>query len=1150
MCSSDLSDWIPSGHSIWQYKSGRGLNLRVLRKELKKIGVSRAVGSGDSYCLMSCDSIGDKRRQNFEECIEKAYGYAGQSPRYCIYPIDQIAEWLSEYPALSAQYADLRLRGWYTFDLWIQMQRLQNPFVYEQPRNDLIQAIRTRIEACEKTIRVGGGAGVGKTRTVLEALNTEDIRNLVLYHPDAESGARDLLWDLQAHGRGSGILVIDECTPSILTSLRDAAQLLPVGFTIVFVGPTDTGRKGNYIELAPMKQESIEKILEDFIPGSLHPLRSQIAMRCSGYPKLAVLVGEAYSLAIAAGNTAESLEEIEEQETVVEYLVQRWIRTGSEKAVRLLKGFSLLTRVGWYGDVAHEGQAVCRLMCVDFAVAQDHVGTLLKSGALSQRGRFLYVTPDLLATHLTREVLKRTGSDRIKDFLKELAEEGRVHFVERLRQVGDNSEGRALLQSLLSEEFFFETLDDLKNPGVSHIVRLLVTVFPSLLFSRLQLLIESATVDELRAATAARRDLVWALGEIAWFPQHFATSAQLLLRLAIAENEEYGNNATGVWRSLFQIVLAATATPFPERRPILEDAIRSPDPQARLLGLGALQAALQTGTITGSVGPSADVGAPAPPHWEPRTYGEWRSIIDALVPLLAERLGDSNEEVREYALEVFNERLNDLVNTGLLERVQELTTLVTEEPMDKRQPILETLDWRLKRSDDLTKEQQQTLGAIRNMIAGHDLQERIKEYAGPWHYGTSSEPDTQLQDDLRSIARLLVENPEEFDMSLPWLASGEANSGYLLGRDLGQVDTNDSLLTLITAFWEPDIQDHRFFVGYLQGLADRHGHEWIEDLLDQLADYDRTTTLSAYGTWQCASTDRGARRLTTLIKNRRIPSHFIRHLPTGFWAKKVSPAAISELVEACLGTSDPPAILGALDVLSQYFKLLGRNFEPLEDVTRRVLNESASITDHTRNSYAWSILAKLLAPRESINIARLCVIIAKSAERIPHRKDIREVLGLCIRQTPEKILTEVFGPEIEVDISFLRHFDDRLEGDRVIEKFDPSLITAWVEQDVERRLSPVAHATSVHSNPAGSLARALLVKWSDRREVQGALSATFHSGGWWGPQSVWIQTKIDTLKNWKSDSDPNVRRWAVLQESYFQEELPRAKQRDQELGLL
>ena len=41
-----------------------------------------------------------------------------------------------------------------------------------------------------------------------------------------------------------------------------------------------------------------------------------------------------------------------------------------------------------------------------------------------------------------------------------------------------------------------------------------------------------------------RRHLVWALEKIAFHPGSFDEGAHLLLRLALAENEEIGNNAT------------------------------------------------------------------------------------------------------------------------------------------------------------------------------------------------------------------------------------------------------------------------------------------------------------------------------------------------------------------------------------------------------------------------------------------------------------------------------------------------------------------------------------------------------------------------------------------------------------------------------
>ena len=60
-----------------------------------------------------------------------------------------------------------------------------------------------------------------------------------------------------------------------------------------------------------------------------------------------------------------------------------------------------------------------------------------------------------------------------------------------------------------------------------------------------------------------RRHLVWALEKIAFHPDSFDEGAHLLLRLALAENETYGNNATGQFVGLFPVILA---TPQPTGR--------------------------------------------------------------------------------------------------------------------------------------------------------------------------------------------------------------------------------------------------------------------------------------------------------------------------------------------------------------------------------------------------------------------------------------------------------------------------------------------------------------------------------------------------------------------------------------------------------
>ncbi|MCV6070280.1 hypothetical protein OFP26_32385, partial [Escherichia coli] len=80
----------------------------------------------------------------------------------------------------------------------------------------------------------------------------------------------------------------------------------------------------------------------------------------------------------------------------------------------------------------------------------------------------------------------------------------------------------------------------------------------------------------------------------------FPGAARLLLALGEAENETWGNNASGVFADFFSLMygrVASTEAPPSERFPVLQEASASPSAERQLLALRALKKALQS--ITG-----------------------------------------------------------------------------------------------------------------------------------------------------------------------------------------------------------------------------------------------------------------------------------------------------------------------------------------------------------------------------------------------------------------------------------------------------------------------------------------------------------------------------------------------------------------------
>ena len=78
--------------------------------------------------------------------------------------------------------------------------------------------------------------------------------------------------------------------------------------------------------------------------------------------------------------------------------------------------------------------------------------------------------------------------------------------------------------------------------------------------------------DLSKVAGNVRRYIVWALEKIAFHPDTFNGGARLLLRLAVAENETWSNNATGLFRGIFPTYLGNTAADGDARLALLDES--------------------------------------------------------------------------------------------------------------------------------------------------------------------------------------------------------------------------------------------------------------------------------------------------------------------------------------------------------------------------------------------------------------------------------------------------------------------------------------------------------------------------------------------------------------------------------------------------
>jgi hypothetical protein len=64
--------------------------------------------------------------------------------------------------------------------------------------------------------------------------------------------------------------------------------------------------------------------------------------------------------------------------------------------------------------------------------------------------------------------------------------------------------------------------------------------------------------------------------------------------------------------------------------------------------------------------------------------------------------------------------------------------------------------------------------------------------------------------------------------------------------------------------------------------------------------------------------------------------------------------------------------------------------------------------------------------------------------------------------------------------------------------------------------------------------------------ASGPLTSGFLSGSWVGSQAAWLESKLESTKQWAQDSDENVRKWAAKLSDGLEATIPQIRQQEEE----
>jgi len=1139
--------WIPLGLSVWQFKSG-DISPSKIKQEFIKHGVQEAVRKGGTYCLVAGKDYVAQPRQRREEKLKQCFLEISLPPKYRFYNASDIARWASEHPSIALlPYFDRPIGELMRFEKLANQPAHIVPFQPEERRIQIINEIKKVIQDGSQllSVRIEGLAGVGKTRLAMESVRIPHLAERVLYAVSPSEIPPGFFSWVEHNHHVNLILVVDECDVDIAERLKQHTERCEGRIKLVTIGQSSRPRlqssfpEGVFV-LERLSKEAIGKIVNGIYPDIPQEAVNFIVRVSSGYVKLATELTKAY-LKNPSLMSATYMARADDVQKILENLIP------DENKRKGMKAVSLLARVGWEGELDSEGRALAKFMNLNWGELQDIIEEMRKTGLVVKQGRYRYVTPHLLGIWLASEVWDARGEE-IFQLIKNLpSPESRRRFLERLADLGDNERAQQVVEKLLSEEGIFPDLKTLDSAERSKTFSILAESHPKAGLRALERVLMNLPRDKLLAFKAGRREVVWTLEKLAWLPETLFGAARILLALAEAENESYANNATGIWSGLFRTHLGGTAVPAIERHELIKEALESESVDRRIIALKGLEAALSVHESRTEAG-ELQRGRLVPPEWHPRTIEEDMEVRQSALKLLDKALQDKDERVSNEARKVLLESALRLFSRGMAEemlnRLEKLDASSDKQKFELRDTLEAILEYQ---ESIIPKELKTRIEKFREKIIGETFHDRLWRWIGRRsHFDWAEESRKEAEKRINALSEEAYKNPTFLLEEIDWLISSEAENIWPFAINLGKLDKSKSLLPEFVKIARQK-KGLMILSGYLVGRASDGEKEWREELLDKWAKEEPDLADAVFdATWRSPTSTRGGQRVISLVETKKLDAKKLRLLMIGGWTDTLPSNIITKIINYLVNTNDNLAIEAALSMMHGWIKNNSEKLSQISSTAWTLIERPVAITGGRMLSYHWEKIGEAFVDEDPVRIAKSILAAYKKSEQVVMEDDPGiKMLEKASLKNPEAVWEETSRILLEKRDRSTLYLALALRG-WYGKLFKADFLIEWAKKYPEKGPLVVADIASVGGINLDELPRSLLIIFQGNKDVESRLRGNFLTGTFGGSEVSWFKGKLEDVQSWMKDSNQAVRRWAEELSEIIEENIKRAKLREEE----
>lgn len=815
------TEWIPDRDVLFQCKAVKmvsDFNKSLVQAEVLKPRVDEVLSLNGTYLIfcstMLSEEIKDERITNMRESLKNANKSYADTCKISIFAAGDIRRWANCYlPAVMQILTNLgktapsRMIPW---ELWAGYRADEFLFVNDHELDKKIKQLREHFQGTQKTARLFGLSGVGKTRLAFEVFRPpnsnetpEDYIQIELskscvYVHNGDDPALLCLVDEMARSGIRGTIVVDNCrweTHKELTySIRHSnsnLNLLSIDY--------DTEKKtvdASEIYVERLSDEAIKNILRQRYPGFTDADILRISDFAQGFPGMAVEIAKA-QLA-----NEPSIARLNDSEIVKKILWQR--NDFNEEADKVIHACSIFKHLGFFEEVEQQrvfvAEKICRIRSCDFF---RYSQTFIDRHVLEKRNRYVRVVPFPLAIRLAEEWWKGCEPLFAKQvFIEgEMPEEMQIALCEQLAHLDFLSNAKEVIISLCGEEAFFGNAEVLLSKQGSRLFSSIVEVNPVVCVETLERVLNKIPLTTLREMKEPRRNLVRSLEKLCFWEFTFHKAARLMLLLAATENEAWANNATNLFLQLYHVLLSGTTVKPTERLSILEEALASGVPEKQEMAIRALGKGLTTMHFSRQIGSELQGSGPAREDWKPISPDDIQDIhsfFDFCIATLTRISCENKTPLSETAESILGNEIRGLVLAGRIDAIDRaIRTIGVKNKGFWPEANHSLMDIERFDSERLPQETKDLLIVWKDILTPKQLSDLLKQTVSLPSYDMKEQPGGGFQDlsaeRAKKLAKEVSLHPNDLLDSLPILLIGEQRLGFFFGRELALDISNPTL---------------------------------------------------------------------------------------------------------------------------------------------------------------------------------------------------------------------------------------------------------------------------------------------------------------------------------------------------------------------